>query len=70
MLDAIKTTCCNLPVVNILFIVLFNGIYVRHITKKMAEQYNLTKDEMKTILQDMDLKLTDEEITSYLSNIK
>lgn len=70
MLDAIKTICCNTPIVNILFIVLLNGVYTRHILKKFSEQNNYTKDEMETILKELDIKLTDEEIKNYLSNVK
>jgi hypothetical protein len=70
MLDTIKTICCNTPIVNILFIVLFNGIYTRHIIKKFSEENNYTKNELESILKKLDMNLTDDEIKNYLSNVK
>lgn len=68
MLDAIKTMLVNTPILNVLFLVLCNGIYVRHIIKKFQQQENLNKEQMIKLLRDMDIN--EDEINKYLSNNK
>ncbi|MAH50041.1 hypothetical protein CMI37_29750 [Candidatus Pacearchaeota archaeon] len=69
-MDAIKTILINTPVLNVLFITLFNGVYVKHVIKKLSEQRELSRDEIRIILNDLDMKLSKEEIENYLSDIE
>jgi len=64
MLNAIKNICLNTPILNILCLVLFNGVFVKHYIKSYRREKGYSKEDMVKILRE--LKTPEEDIIKYL----
>lgn len=64
MLNAIKNICLNTPIFNVLCLVLFNGIFVKHYIEMYRREKGYTKEDMIKILRE--LKTPEEDIIKYL----
>ena len=69
MLDAIKNFFVKCPILNILFLVFCNGLFVKQFIKIHCKENKLDEEQIRNILKELPMKgekLTDKEIDYYL----